>query len=80
MPHGHAAGADGNEIGAGRGLLHTLTSLLRQEDVTHVAIAFDTVVDAPMDRGPDGPWKQHVLAADICPRPGSCGVANGATL
>ena len=35
---------DGREVGAVRGLMQTLLALLRQEDVTHVAIAFDHVV------------------------------------
>ena len=37
--------AAGEEVGACRALLNTLVSLLRQPDVTHVAIAFDQVVD-----------------------------------
>ena len=36
---------DGREIGASRGLLATLVSLLRKEEATHVAVAFDSVVD-----------------------------------
>ena len=35
---------DGREVGAVRGLMQTLLALLRQEDVTHVACAFDHVV------------------------------------
>ena len=37
---------DGREVGAVRGLVATLMSLLRQEDTTHVAIAFDTVIES----------------------------------
>ena len=37
---------DGRPIGAVRGLLRTLLSLLRQDDVTHVACAFDHVVES----------------------------------
>ena len=37
--------AAGEEVGACRALLNTLVSLLRQSDVTHVAVAFDQVVD-----------------------------------
>ncbi|MCH7621412.1 MAG: flap endonuclease [Chloroflexi bacterium] len=37
---------DGREVGAVRGLMQTLLALLRQEDVTHVAIAFDHVVES----------------------------------
>ena len=36
----------GQEVGAVRGLLTSLASLLRQVDVTHVAIAFDTVIES----------------------------------
>lgn len=35
---------DGREVGAVRGLIQTLLTLLRQPDVTHVAVAFDTVI------------------------------------
>ena len=38
--------ASGLEVGAVRGLCSTLLSLLQQEDVTHVAIAFDTVIES----------------------------------
>ena len=37
---------DGREVGAARGLMQTLLVLLRQEEVTHVAIAFDHVVES----------------------------------
>lgn len=40
---------DGREVGAVRGLLHTLLSLLKADDVTHVAVAFDAL---PSPRGP----------------------------
>jgi 5'-3' exonuclease len=36
-----ATDGDGREVGAVRGILYTFTSLLRQPDVTHVAVAFD---------------------------------------
>jgi 5'-3' exonuclease len=39
-------GEDGCEVGATRGLLHTLVSLLGQQDVSHVACAFDTVIES----------------------------------
>jgi 5'-3' exonuclease len=39
--------AAGREVGAARGLLATLTSLLREPGVTHVAVAFDSVVPPP---------------------------------
>ena len=37
---------DGRQVGAVRGLIQTLLSLLRQNDVTHVACAFDHVVES----------------------------------
>ena len=37
---------DGRPVGATRGLLQTLLSLLRQPDVTHVGVAFDHVVES----------------------------------
>lgn len=61
-----ALDATGNEVGAARGFIHTMAALLRRPDVTHVAVTFDTIVDAPMaeDKG-DGPWRQHSVAAEI---------------
>ncbi len=41
--------AAGEEVGAVRGLLHTLLSLLKGPDVSHVAVAFDAL---PTARGP----------------------------
>lgn len=41
-----AAAPDGREVGATRGLLASLGSLLREPGVTHVAIAFDTVIES----------------------------------
>lgn len=38
--------ADGMEVGATRGLVRSLAALLRQKDVTHVAIAFDRVIES----------------------------------
>ena len=40
------AAPDGREVGAVRGLILTMLSLLRQDDVTHVACAFDHVVES----------------------------------
>ena len=37
---------DGREVGAVRGLLRTLYRLLREEDTTHVGIAFDRVIES----------------------------------
>ncbi|MHC4390617.1 MAG: hypothetical protein ACYS22_04770 [Planctomycetota bacterium] len=36
--------ADANEIGAARAFLYTMVSLLRDDQVTHVAVAFDTIL------------------------------------
>ena len=41
--------ATGEEVGAVRGLLHTLLSLLKADDSSHVAVAFDAL---PAARGP----------------------------
>ena len=41
-----ATAPDGRPVGAVRGLVQTLLSLLRQDDVTHVACAFDTVIES----------------------------------
>ena len=37
---------DGREVGAVRGLMRTLLTLLRQEDVSHLACAFDHVIES----------------------------------
>ena len=41
-----ATAPDGRPVGAVRGLMQTLLALLRQDDVTHVACAFDTVIES----------------------------------
>ncbi len=41
-----ATGPDGREVGAVRGLLRSLAALLRDDDVTHVGIAFDTTIES----------------------------------
>jgi 5'-3' exonuclease len=41
-----AVGPDGSEVGATRGLLRSLFSLLREDGVSHVACAFDHVVES----------------------------------
>ena len=41
-----ARSRDGREVGASRGLLRSLISLLREPDCTHVAIAFDHVIES----------------------------------
>ena len=42
-----ATSASGFEVGAARGVLATITALLHQPDVTHMAVAFDSVVPPP---------------------------------
>jgi 5'-3' exonuclease len=39
-------GPQGNEVGAVRGLLRSMIALLRGDDVTHMAIAFDHVIES----------------------------------
>ncbi len=39
-----AKAPDGRQVGATRGMMTSIRSLLRQSDVTHVACAFDTVI------------------------------------
>ncbi|HEY7566714.1 MAG TPA: 5'-3' exonuclease H3TH domain-containing protein [Gemmatimonadaceae bacterium] len=41
-----ATAPNGAEVGATRGILRTLLSLLRQDDVTHVGCAFDHVIES----------------------------------
>ena len=41
-----AVAPDGRTVGAVRGLVQTLLALLRQDDVTHVAVAFDHVIES----------------------------------
>ena len=45
---------EGRSVGAVRGLLQTLIVLLRQDDVTHVAVAFDHVIESFRNRLFDG--------------------------
>jgi len=42
-----ATNDSGLEVGAARGLLATITALVHQPDVTHIAVAFDSVVAPP---------------------------------
>jgi 5'-3' exonuclease len=41
-----ASAPDGREVGATRGLLRTLLALLRDPETTHVAVAFDRVIES----------------------------------
>lgn len=43
--------ARGEEVGAVRGLLHTLLSLLKSDDTSHVAVAFDALPATPRPPG-----------------------------
>ena len=38
--------ADGHQVGALRGILHSMIGLLWEEDVTHVGVAFDHVIES----------------------------------
>ena len=49
-----ARGPKGNEVGAVRGLLRSMIALLRGDDVTHVAIAFDQVIESFRNQMFDG--------------------------
>jgi 5'-3' exonuclease len=49
-----ATSPDGREVGAARGLLATMTALLNTPDVTHVVVAFDSVVAPPSSQGKAG--------------------------
>ena len=46
--------SDGREVGATRALLRSFASFLRDEEVTHVAVAFDTVIESFRNRMFDG--------------------------
>jgi 5'-3' exonuclease len=45
-----ATGSNGAQVGATLGLLRSLMALLREDNVTHVAIAFDTVIESFRNR------------------------------
>ncbi|MCE9623310.1 MAG: flap endonuclease [Actinomycetia bacterium] len=47
-----AKGRSGAEVGAARGLLATFVSLLAKNEVTHIAIAFDSIVAPAKSPGP----------------------------
>ena len=49
-----AYGGTGRPVGAVRGLVATLASLLRERDVSHVAVAFDTVIESFRNQMFDG--------------------------
>src|ERR1700738_1926787 len=49
-----ATAPDGQEVGAVRGLLRSLLALLHEEETTHVACAFDHVIESFRNRLFDG--------------------------
>ncbi len=57
-----ARNAPGNEVGAARGLLATLVSLLNEPETTHVAVAFDSVVSPPTTGRADS---ESLIAAQV---------------
>lgn len=71
-----ATAPDGREVGAVRGLLSSMGALLRDEFTTHVAVAFDTVVESFRNELFDGYktgegidedlWAQFPLAERAC--------------
>ena len=71
-----AKSPSGQEVGATRGLLRSMLYLLREDDVTHVACAFDTVIESFRNEMFDGYkrgdglepelWEQFPLAEQGC--------------
>jgi 5'-3' exonuclease len=71
-----ARSPSGQEVGATRGLLRSMLSLLRERDTTHVACAFDTVIESFRNQMFDGYkrgdglepelWEQFPLAERGC--------------
>ncbi len=60
-----AVNAEGREVGAVRGLLQTLTSLVKGEEVSHVALAFDRMAPARGAKAAGAPLRsQYPLAVD----------------
>ncbi|MBI4934500.1 MAG: flap endonuclease [Actinobacteria bacterium] len=60
---------DGREVGAARGWFATLVSLLRDMEVTHLAVAFDSVIAPPPTKGGGAEAliaAQAPLAAAVC--------------
>ena len=58
-------GPDGREVGAIRGLIETTLALLRQPDVTHVAVATDTVITSFRNDMFDGYKTGEGIEADL---------------
>jgi 5'-3' exonuclease len=53
----------GDEVGAARGVLATITALLHSSAVTHVAVAFDSVVPPPRSRR--GTSDEQLIASQV---------------
>jgi 5'-3' exonuclease len=60
-----ATAPDGTEVGATRGLLRSLYALLREDGVTHVACAFDHVIESFRNRLFDGYKTSDGVPADL---------------
>ncbi len=60
-----AKSPSGQEVGATRGLLRSMLSLLRQGDVSHVACAFDTVIESFRNEMFDGYKRGEGLEPDL---------------
>ena len=60
-----ASAPDGREVGATRGLLRTLLSLLRERTTTHVACAFDHVIESFRNRMFDGYKRGEGIEPDL---------------
>jgi len=60
-----ALSPNGVEVGATRGILRTLLSLLRQEGVTHVGIAFDYVIESFRNELYDGYKTSDGIPAEL---------------
>ena len=56
---------DGREVGATRGLLRSLYALLREREVSHVAIAFDTVIESFRNQLFDGYKRGEGIEAEL---------------
>lgn len=71
-----ATAPDGREVGASRGLLRSFLSLLREGDTTHVAVAFDRVIESFRNQLYSGYktgdgidpalWAQFPIAERVC--------------
>ena len=60
-----AKAPDGREVGATRGLLRSMLALLREPDVTHVACAFDTVIESFRNEMFEGYKSGEGIEADL---------------